>query len=128
LILDSTIQSTLNFEDVVASLLSEEMRRKSMKGVAKDVLSVRGCPQDRKNKFEISFLGLFALSKSLIYDQYPMSVSLLRAYLNLEVDLNLQDNLQENAGNAVKLGIIRKIADLLMWIKERDLMMPLPQK
>jgi hypothetical protein len=44
----STTQSTLKFEDVVASLLSEEMRRKSMEGVAKDVLSIRGHPQDRK--------------------------------------------------------------------------------
>ena len=30
-------QSMLKFEDVVASLLLEEMRRKSMEGVAKDV-------------------------------------------------------------------------------------------
>jgi len=38
----NTIKSTLNFEDVVAYLLLEEMRRKSMEGVANDVLSVRG--------------------------------------------------------------------------------------
>jgi hypothetical protein len=65
----STTQSTLKFEDVVASLLSKEMRRKSMEGVAKDVLSIRGHPQERKNK------------------------SLEGVDLNLEVDLNLQDNL-----------------------------------
>jgi hypothetical protein len=43
----STTQSTLKFEDVVASLLLEEMRRKSMKGVANDVLFVRDFPIDR---------------------------------------------------------------------------------
>jgi hypothetical protein len=36
--------STLKFEDVDASLLLEEMRIKSMEGVAKDVLSVRDHP------------------------------------------------------------------------------------
>ena len=41
----STTQSTLKFEDVVASLLSKEMRRKSMEGMAKDVLSIRGHSQ-----------------------------------------------------------------------------------
>ena len=41
----------LNFDDVVASLLSEEMRRKSMDSSTKDALSVRGCTVDRsKNK------------------------------------------------------------------------------
>jgi hypothetical protein len=38
----STTQSTLKYEDVVASLLSEEMRRKSMDGHSTDALFVRG--------------------------------------------------------------------------------------
>ena len=45
----ATIQSTLKFEDVFASLLSQEMRRKSMVGVAKDVLSVKGHPKNISN-------------------------------------------------------------------------------
>ena len=43
----STTQSTLKYEDVVASLLSEEMRRKSMDGHNTDALFVRGSTQDR---------------------------------------------------------------------------------
>jgi hypothetical protein len=43
----STTQSTLKYEDVVASLLSEEMRRKSMDGHNTDALFVRGRTQDR---------------------------------------------------------------------------------
>jgi hypothetical protein len=43
----STTQSTLKYEDVVASLLSEEMRRKSMDGHNTDSLFVRGRTQDR---------------------------------------------------------------------------------
>jgi len=43
--------TTLNFENVVASLLSEEMRRRSIDSSAKDALFVRGRPGDRsKNK------------------------------------------------------------------------------
>jgi hypothetical protein len=34
--------TTLALEDVVASLLSEEMRRKNMEGLTKDALVVRG--------------------------------------------------------------------------------------
>jgi hypothetical protein len=43
----STTQSTLKYEDVVASLLSEEMRRKSMDDHSKDALSIRRHTQDR---------------------------------------------------------------------------------
>ena len=44
--------TTLVIEDVVASLLSKEMRRKNMKGLTKDDLMVRGQPVDRdKEKF-----------------------------------------------------------------------------
>jgi hypothetical protein len=43
----STTQSTLKYEDVVSSLLSEEMRRKSMDGHNTDSLFVRGRTQDR---------------------------------------------------------------------------------
>ena len=37
----SSTKSTLNFEDIVASLLSEEMRRKSMENHSIDPSSVR---------------------------------------------------------------------------------------
>jgi hypothetical protein len=40
-----------------------------------------------------------------------MKTSLHGAYLNLEVDLNPQDDLQGNVGNAIKLGIIGNIVD-----------------
>jgi hypothetical protein len=43
----STTQSTLKYEDVVASLLSEEMRQKSMDGNNTDALFVRGHTQYR---------------------------------------------------------------------------------
>jgi hypothetical protein len=43
----STTQSTLKYEDVVSSLLFEEMRRKSMDGHRTNVLFVRGRTQDR---------------------------------------------------------------------------------
>jgi hypothetical protein len=43
----STTQSKLKYEDVVASLLSEEMRWKSMDGHSTNDLFVRGCTQDR---------------------------------------------------------------------------------
>jgi hypothetical protein len=40
--------TTLALEDVVASLLSEEMRRKNMEGSTKDALVVRGRPIDKR--------------------------------------------------------------------------------
>jgi hypothetical protein len=43
----STTQSTLKYEDVVVSLLSEEMRQKNMDGHNTDALFVRGNTQDR---------------------------------------------------------------------------------
>jgi hypothetical protein len=43
----STTQYTLKYEDVVASLLSEEMRQKIMDGHSTDALFVRGCTQDK---------------------------------------------------------------------------------
>jgi hypothetical protein len=43
----STTQSTLKYEDLVASLLSEEMRRKSMDGHNTYALFVRGRTQDK---------------------------------------------------------------------------------
>jgi hypothetical protein len=43
--------TTLKFDDVVASLLSKEMRWKTMDSQSMDALSIRGHPQDRnKNK------------------------------------------------------------------------------
>ena len=44
------------------------------------------------------------------------------------MDLNLWDNSQGNIGIIVNLGIIRKIEDLRMFLKVRDLMIPLPHK
>ena len=47
----SSTSSVLNLEDVVASLLLEEMRRKSFEDQTKDALSVRGrSPEKNKNK------------------------------------------------------------------------------
>jgi hypothetical protein len=43
----STTQSTLKYEDVVPSLLSEEMRWKSMDGHSTNDLFVRGSTQDK---------------------------------------------------------------------------------
>jgi hypothetical protein len=43
----STTQSALEYEDVVSSLLSEEMMWKSMDSHSIDALSIRGHPQDR---------------------------------------------------------------------------------
>jgi hypothetical protein len=43
----STTQSTLKYEDVVSSLLSEEMRQKIMDSHSTDALLVRGPTQDR---------------------------------------------------------------------------------
>jgi hypothetical protein len=45
----STTQSTLKYEDVVSSLLSEEMKQKSMDSHSTDVLFVRGCNQERNH-------------------------------------------------------------------------------
>ena len=47
----SASQTTLKFDEIVSSLLSEEMRRKTMDNHSMDALSVRGRPQERnKNK------------------------------------------------------------------------------
>jgi hypothetical protein len=43
----STTQSTLKYEDVISSFLSEEMRWKSMGGHSIDSLFVRGRTQDK---------------------------------------------------------------------------------
>ena len=98
LAIGSTTQLRLKFKNVVASLLSKDISRKYMEGVAKDVLSIRGRSQERKNRSS-------------------------RAKLNLEEYLKIQDNIQENVRN---LGIIRKIVDMKMLIKVRDLRMLLP--
>jgi len=39
--------TTLNIDDVVATLLSEEMRKKSIEGSTQNTLTVRGQPVDR---------------------------------------------------------------------------------
>jgi hypothetical protein len=43
----STTQSRLKYEDVVSSLIFEEMRQKNMDGHSIDALFVRGCTQDK---------------------------------------------------------------------------------
>ena len=45
-VIDNETYSTLNFGDVVASLLLKEMKRKSMDGVEKDALSMRSFPRE----------------------------------------------------------------------------------
>jgi hypothetical protein len=55
----STTQSTLKYDDVVSSLLSEEMRWKNMDSQNIYTLSIRGHPQYRnKNKFSRGDLNL----------------------------------------------------------------------
>ena len=47
----SSSQATLKFDEIVSSILSEEMRPKTMDNHSMDALSVRGRPQERnKNK------------------------------------------------------------------------------
>ena len=47
----SSRQATLKFDEIVSSLLSKEMRQKTMDNHSMDSLSVRGRPQERnKNK------------------------------------------------------------------------------
>ena len=62
--------TALNFEEVVSSLLSEDMRRKNMEGHNTDALFARGCSQERnrsnfssgrsKSKGRSKSLGKFA--------------------------------------------------------------------
>ena len=54
LAIGSTTQFTLKFEVVVVSLLSEEMRRKSMENHSIDALSMRlGCSKDRRKSTRV---------------------------------------------------------------------------
>ena len=55
--IDSTTQSTLKYEDVVSSLLFEEMRQKSMDSHSTYSLFIRGRTQDR-NPGEFSGGGI----------------------------------------------------------------------
>jgi hypothetical protein len=66
----STTQFALKYEDVVSSLLSKDMRGKSMDSHSKDALFVRGRPKDRDT-----------------------NKSLRGGNLNLKVGLNPQENL-----------------------------------
>ena len=43
----SSIQVTLKFDEIVSSLLSEEMRQKNMDNHSMDSLSIKGHPQER---------------------------------------------------------------------------------
>jgi hypothetical protein len=76
--------TTLVLEDVVSSLLSEEMRRKNMEGSTKYALVVRGRPIDRDK-------GRFLVESS-----------------SRRVDLNPRFSRREDVGNVVKLGIIKR--------------------
>jgi hypothetical protein len=59
--------TTLALEYMVASLLSEEMRRKNMEGSTKDALVVRGRPIERdKGKFSSRKFKSKGISKSLV--------------------------------------------------------------
>jgi hypothetical protein len=60
--------TTLALEDVVASLLSEEMRRNNMEGWTKDALVVRGRPIDRDKRKLFSRKSMSkGRSKSLVH-------------------------------------------------------------
>jgi hypothetical protein len=88
--------TTLVLEDVVASLLSEEMRRKNMEGSTKDALVVRGRPIDRdKGKFSGRKSKSKGRSKSLF-------------------------SRQEDVGNVVKLGITKGTASRRKWKSVQD--------
>ena len=97
----STTQPTLKYEDVVASLLSEEMRQKSMDGHSTDALFVRGRPQERNPGKPSGWR-----SKSTGRSKSP-GKSLRKC------------------GSVVKRGIIRKIASLRRLKNQRDLLAPL---
>jgi hypothetical protein len=57
--------TTLALEDVVSSLMSEEMRRNNMEGFSKDDMVVRGQPIDRDNgRFSDRKFNLKGISKS----------------------------------------------------------------
>jgi hypothetical protein len=100
----STTQSTLKYEDVVSSLLSEEMRQKSMDRHSIDALFVRGRTQDR-NLGKPSWWR----SKSTGISKSPGK------YLR-------------KCWKCGKTGIIRKIASLRRLKNQRDLIVPLPQR
>ena len=60
-------KTTLVLEDMVVSLLSEEMRRKNMEGSTKDALVVRGQSVDKdKGKLSGRNSKLKGRSKSLV--------------------------------------------------------------
>ena len=50
----SASQATLKFDEIVSSLLSEEMRQKTMDNHSMDSLSVRGRPQERNKKKDLA--------------------------------------------------------------------------
>jgi len=60
----NTTQSALKFEDIVMSLLSVDMRRKSMENHSMDALLVRGCSKERRNKFIVERSKSRGVSKS----------------------------------------------------------------
>jgi hypothetical protein len=98
----STTQSTLKYEDGVSSLLSEEMRWKSMDGHSTNDLFVRGHTQDKNPG-----------KSSGGRPKYTSRSKSLGKYLR-------------KCRSVVKNGIIRKIASLSRFINQRDLIVPLP--
>jgi hypothetical protein len=80
----STTQSTLKFEDVVSSLLSKEVKRKSMENHSIDTLSVRLCHTKERGK------STGGRSKSLAnllksYARNVVSLTILRRTLDEKV-------------------------------------------
>ena len=83
----SSTKSTLKFEDIVSSLLSKEMRRKSMESHSTDALSVRSSHTKEK--------GRYTGGRSKSRDRSKSLGILYKSYV----------------GNAVSLVILRKIID-----------------
>ena len=64
--IDNTTHSTLKFEDLVASLLSKEIRRKCIYGMVKDVLFIRYHSQEREKMYlgsKSKFVGRYKCPK-----------------------------------------------------------------
>ena len=88
----SGTQTTLKFDDIVESLLAEEMRWKTMDSWRTYALFVRG------------------------YKKYINKISIYRG------DLNLKENIYGDDGNMVKTMFIRRIVELKILIIRMDLM------